>query len=56
MKITYRGIELEVEVKTGFTVHNQDGTSYVNLYLTPKLPPSPNGPGGGEPLPVPKVA
>ena len=56
MKITYQGVEIELELRTGLTVHNQDGTSYVQLHVTPKLPPFDGGPGGGEPLPEPKAA
>lgn len=56
MKVTYQGMEIELEMRTGFTVHNQDGTSYVQVHVTPKLPPLPGGPDGGEPLPEPKSA
>jgi hypothetical protein len=44
---------MKVELKTGFTVHNQDGTSELIVYVEPVIPP--RG-GGGEPMPEPKSA
>jgi hypothetical protein len=52
------GLEVEVDLRFGFTVHNQDGTSAQLVHLeNPRIvggwpPPS----GGGEPLPVGDVA
>lgn len=54
MKVTYQGIEVELKLRPGFTVHNQDGTAYKLMYVdsvvVPPLPPGPGGPG--EPLPI----
>lgn len=56
MKVMWQGMDIDVECRTGFTVYNQDGTSYVQVHMTPHVPPMPDGPGGGEPLPEPRVA
>lgn len=52
------GIEVELEITPGFTVYNQDGTSYIQVYVKPHIiGGGPDGPsGGGEPLPEPKSA
>ncbi len=58
VKVTYQGIEVELELRRGFTVHNQDGTSYVMMHVdSVVIPDGPGGPGGpGEPLPVEDAA
>lgn len=60
MRITMDdGTEVEVDLRMGFTVHNQDGSAYKMVHLENArvvggrpTPPS----GGGEPLPEPKSA
>ena len=55
MKITYCGVEVELKIRTGFTVHNQDGTSAIMVYVEPVI--MGGGPGGpGEPMPIEDAA
>ncbi|ACF34093.1 hypothetical protein I5H93_gp030 [Mycobacterium phage SuperGrey] len=57
MKVTYRGMEIELELRVGFTVHNQDGSSYIQVHVTPTsiTGGGPDG-DGGEPLPIERAA
>ena len=58
MKATYQGVEVEFDLRPGFTVHNQDGTSSLLMHLENFriVGGWPTPPGGGEPLPEPKSA
>jgi hypothetical protein len=59
MRITYQGFEVELKLRTGFTVHNQDGTAAVLVHVDDvKIVSGPDGgPGGpGEPMPIDKAA
>jgi len=55
MRITYQGVDVELKVRVGFTVHNQDGTSYLPVFVEADIPPEPPR-GGGEPLPIEDAA
>lgn len=57
MKITYQGVEVELNMRPGFTVHSQDGTSALMVYVDPVILSGPGGPDGpGEPMPIGKAA
>ena len=56
MKITYQGVEVELKLRVGFTVHNPDGTAYLPVFVDAVLPPIPPNGDGGEPLPLPRAA
>jgi hypothetical protein len=52
---TTDGVQVEADLRLGFTVHNQDGSAYRRVHIenarvigNPPTPPS----GGGEPMPV----
>ena len=54
MKIN--GIDVELRVRPGFTVHRPDGTASLTVYVEAIVPPGPRGGGPGEPLPVEDAA
>lgn len=58
MKVTYQGIEVELTLRRGFTVHNQDGSSHVMMHVdSVVVSDGPGGPDGpGEPLPIERAA
>lgn len=53
---TFRGAKFEADLTTGFTVYNQDGSSYVQVRVKDVRIIDPPPSGGGEPLPVPRSA